>query len=70
MDVLLEEAESNGVSLDGQPDPTPADVAVQVFLQDQGLLDASTPSSISSGRGPSIPSRPTSARSPRSRSLP
>ena len=39
MDVLLEEAESNGVSLDGQPDPTPADVAVQVFLQDQGLLE-------------------------------
>ena len=39
MDVLLEEAESNSVSLDGQPDPTPADVAVQVYLKDQGLLE-------------------------------
>jgi hypothetical protein len=28
MDVLLQEAEDNGISLDGQADPTPADVAV------------------------------------------
>ncbi len=39
MDVLLEEAESNGLSLDGQADPTAADVALQVFLQDRRLLE-------------------------------
>ena len=33
MDILLEEAESNGLSLEGKPDPTAADVAVQVFLK-------------------------------------
>ena len=39
MDVLLEEAQRNGISLDGKPDPTAADVAVQVFLQDRRLLE-------------------------------
>ena len=39
MEVLLEEAETNGISLDGKPDPTAADVAVQVFLQDRRLLE-------------------------------
>ena len=39
MDLLLEEAEKNGLSLDGKPDPTAADVAVQVFLQDRQLLE-------------------------------
>ena len=39
MDILLEEAENNGISLDGKPDPTAADVAVQVFLQDRRLLE-------------------------------
>ena len=39
MDILLEEAESNGLSLEGKPDPTAADVAVQVFLKDQRLLE-------------------------------
>ena len=39
MDLLLEEAETNGISLDGKPDPTAADVAVQVFLQDRQLLE-------------------------------
>ena len=39
MDVLLNEAETNGISLDGNPDPTPADVAVQVYLKDRNLLE-------------------------------
>ena len=39
MDVLLEEAESHGISLDGQLDPTAADVAIQVFLKDRRLLE-------------------------------
>ena len=39
MDLLLEEAEKKGLSLDGKPDPTAADVAVQVFLQDRRLLE-------------------------------
>ena len=39
MDLLLEEAETKGLSLDGKPDPTAADVAVQVFLQDRQLLE-------------------------------
>ena len=39
MDLLLEEAEKNGLSLDGKPDPTVADVAVHVFLQDRQLLE-------------------------------
>jgi hypothetical protein len=39
MDVLLQEAENNGISIDGNPDPTAADVAVQVYLQDKDLLE-------------------------------
>ena len=39
MDLLLEEAETNGLSLEGKPDPTAADVAVQIFLQDRQLLE-------------------------------
>ena len=39
MDVLLQEAENNGISLDGNPDPTAADVAVQVYLKDKELLE-------------------------------
>lgn len=39
MDVLLQEAEDNGISLDGKPDPTPADVAVQVYLKNKDLLE-------------------------------
>lgn len=39
MDVLIHEAENNGISLDGTPDPTAADVAVQVYLQDKDLLE-------------------------------
>ena len=39
MDILLEEAETNGLALDGKPDPTAADVAAQVFLQDKALLE-------------------------------
>ena len=39
MDVLLEEAESHGLSLNGQTDPTAADVAVQIFLKDKALLE-------------------------------
>ena len=39
MDVLLEETEHNGLSLNGQTDPTAADVAVQVYLQDKALLE-------------------------------
>lgn len=39
MDILLQEAENNGISLDGKPDPTAADVAVQVYLQDKSLLE-------------------------------
>jgi len=35
----LHEADSNGITLDGNPDPTPADVAVQVYLQDKDLLE-------------------------------
>lgn len=39
MDILLQEAENNGISFDGKPDPTAADVAVQVYLQDKDLLE-------------------------------
>ena len=39
MDILLQEAENNGISLDGNPDPTAADVAVQVYLQNKDLLE-------------------------------
>ncbi len=46
MDVLLEEAQSHGIALDGEPDPTAADVAVQVFLRTAACWSASTPSDI------------------------
>jgi len=39
MDALLEEAERLGISLDGRPDPTPADVAVQVWLRNSDVLE-------------------------------
>lgn len=39
MDELLALAESNGIKLDGNPDPTPADVAIQVWLQDRDVLE-------------------------------
>lgn len=39
MDVLLQEAEDKGIPLDDDPDPTPADVAVQVYLQNRDLLE-------------------------------
>jgi len=39
MDTLLQEAEDNGISLDGDPDPTAADVAVQVYLKNKDLLE-------------------------------
>lgn len=39
MDILLHEADSNGIMLDGSSDPTPADVAVQVYLLDKDLLE-------------------------------
>ncbi len=38
MDGLLQAAEDNGIPLDGDPDPTAADVAVQVYLRDENLL--------------------------------
>lgn len=39
MDELLNETEKKGVPLDEDPDPTPADVAVQVWLRDKDLLE-------------------------------
>ena len=39
MDVLLEEVENNGISLEENPDPTAADIAVQVYLQDKDILE-------------------------------
>ena len=39
MDVLLDEAKRKGLQLNGQLDPTAADVAVQVYLQDKALLE-------------------------------
>ncbi|MBU1700155.1 MAG: hypothetical protein KJ970_18115 [Candidatus Eisenbacteria bacterium] len=39
MDDLIQEAKNNNISLDGNPDPTAADVAVQVYLQDKELLE-------------------------------
>ena len=39
MDALLEEAENNGISIDENSDPTAADVAVQVYLKNKGLLE-------------------------------
>lgn len=39
MDALVEDAPKHGVSLNGSLNPTPADVAVQVFLQCRELLE-------------------------------
>ena len=39
MDELLREAERQSLRIDGSPDPAPADVAVQVWLQDRDLLE-------------------------------
>ncbi len=39
MDELLEEAERHNIPLNGNPDPTPADIAIQVWLQDRKLLE-------------------------------
>ena len=39
MDELLHETDSNGITLDGNPDSTPADFAVQVYLQNKNLLE-------------------------------
>ncbi|MBW2619542.1 MAG: hypothetical protein JRC92_11770 [Deltaproteobacteria bacterium] len=39
MDELPREAERQGLRIDGSPDPAPADVAVQVWLQDRDLLE-------------------------------
>ena len=39
MDVLLDEAKRKGLQLNGQLDPTAADVAVQVYLRDKALLE-------------------------------
>lgn len=39
MDELLVEAEQRGMTFDGSQDPTPGDIAVQVWLRDRGLLE-------------------------------
>ena len=39
MDVLIDEAEDRNIHLDEKPDPTPADVAIQVYLQDRELVE-------------------------------
>lgn len=39
MDELLDEAEKKDIQLDAGPDPTPADVAAQIWLQDKELLE-------------------------------
>lgn len=39
MEDLLTEAEHRGITLDGSPDATPADVAVRVWLRDRDLLE-------------------------------
>jgi len=39
MDELLHEAENNNIHLDDDPDHSPADVAVQVWLQNKDLLE-------------------------------
>ena len=35
VDVLIQAAENNGITLDGNPDPPAADTAVQVYLQNK-----------------------------------
>ena len=39
MDVLLQEAENNGISLDANPNPTVSDVAVQIYIQNKDILE-------------------------------
>jgi len=39
MNALLDESQQQGLSLGGNPDPTPADVAVQVWLQNSDVLE-------------------------------
>ncbi|OGQ00336.1 MAG: hypothetical protein A2Z40_04405 [Deltaproteobacteria bacterium RBG_19FT_COMBO_60_16] len=39
MDVLLQAAEEKNISIDGNSDPTPADVAAQIYLKDKDLLE-------------------------------
>lgn len=39
MDVLLPAAERRGIRIDGKTDPTPADVAIQVYLIDKDFLE-------------------------------
>lgn len=39
MDRLLEAAKTAGLALDDTPESSPADIAVQVWLQDRGLLE-------------------------------
>lgn len=38
MDCLLAEADAQSVAIDSEPDPTPLDVAIQVWLQDEDLV--------------------------------
>ena len=39
MDILLQEMENNGLALADNPDPTPADIAVQVYLKNKDILE-------------------------------
>jgi len=39
MDELLEEAERCNIRLHGNPNPTPADIAVQMWMQDKNILE-------------------------------
>ena len=39
MDALLMGVEQKGIKIENRPDPTPADVAVQVWLQDRNILE-------------------------------
>lgn len=39
MDALTDEAERLGLELEGEPDLTPADVAVQVWLRNRDVLE-------------------------------
>ncbi|MBI2842680.1 MAG: hypothetical protein HYX78_04710 [Armatimonadetes bacterium] len=40
MDELLREADVEGIVIDGRPDPTPTDVAIQVYFQNPRLLES------------------------------
>ena len=39
MDALLHEVENNGITLEESPNPTAADIAVQVYLKDKNILE-------------------------------